>query len=223
MLRTISLYVLLLCLCSGCRREILTDHVVHTTTIKAKPTIVIDAGHGGKDPGSESVKQGYEEKNLTLATARLLSDYLRDQGYRIIMTRSGDNFVSLQERAAIANIQKADLFVSVHYNYCSSKDVDGVEIFFYDGKKEGESRKVESQKLGKEVLSYIVKHTSAHSRGVKVGNYAVIRETTMPAILVEGGFLSNPEELKKLKDPKYIHFMAYAIARGIDAYFSEKK
>lgn len=219
MFRTI-IFFCLLSFCSACSRHSLPEPIVYKVPVKPKHTIVIDPGHGGRDPGTQSTKYGYEEKTLTLATAHLISDYLRDQGYNVIMTRNADQFISLQERSKIANLQKADLFVSVHYNYSINKEVDGVEIFFYDGKQgQSEVRKIASQKLGKTVLACVLKHTSAHSRGVKVGNYAVIRETTMPAILVEGGFLSNAEELKKLKDPKYLHFMAYAIARGIETYF----
>jgi N-acetylmuramoyl-L-alanine amidase len=226
MLRIAVILCVVIPLFVGCTRQTAPDTlVVHTIPTKPKRTVVIDPGHGGEDPGSQSSKYGYEEKALTLTTATLIATYLRDQGYHTIMTRSTDHFVPLKERAQMANLHKADLFVSMHYNYSVSKEADGVEVFFYDGQKSqthSELRKLASQKLGKSVLACILKHTNAHSRGVKSGNYAVIRETTMPAILVEGGFLSNPEELKRLKDPKYIHFMAYAIARGIDAYFEQQ-
>lgn len=186
--------------------------------------IVIDAGHGGKDTGAMSTKHGYEEKDLTLKTAMLVKGYLEELGYPVMLTRHGDTFLPLSKRAELANTLNAALFVSVHYNTCPTEEVTGIEIFYYkDDKNPTSSRLLESKKLGEEVLSTIVKHTGALPRGVKRGNFAVVRETKMPAILIEGGFLSNPQERNRIKEKEYRTYLAWGIARGIDFYLDKKK
>lgn len=187
-------------------------------------TIIVDAGHGGKDTGAHSKQGAYEEKELTLSTAQMICHYLNKLGYKTIMTRSQDVFVSLEKRAEIANTHQADLFVSIHYNFSPSEEAQGVEVYYYKEKKTPPSERiVQSKKLGLEVLSKIVKLTGAESRGIKQANFAVIRETNMPAILVEAGFLSNHKERVKLKDPHYRKYIATGIANGIDQYFLAKQ
>ncbi len=186
---------------------------------KKMETIVIDAGHGGKDTGTQSEKNHYQEKQLTLLTARLIQQYLAEMGYKAVLTRDSDTFVELASRAQLANSLKAHLFVSIHYNYCESPEAAGIEVYYY--KDEKDQRLGASKRLGEEVLSRIVKHTGAQSRGTKTANFAVIRETTMPAILIEGGFLSNPEEREKVKDPQYRCYLAWSIARGIQAFLEK--
>lgn len=189
---------------------------------KKNELIVIDAGHGGKDAGSASKYEGYEEKSLTLATAYFLRDFLQELGYKTVMTRQGDVFVSLSKRAEMANQLNADLFVSVHYNHCPSREVHGIEVFYYKESPPHSQRILASQTLGREISTQIVKYTGMHTRGVKPGNLAVVRETKMPAILVEAGFLSNPQEREKVKDPQNQRALAWAIAKGIDHYLAEK-
>ena len=186
--------------------------------------IIIDAGHGGKDAGASSKRYAYEEKQMTLETAFLVSDYLKKLGYKTLMTRKQDVFVPLDTRAEIANSIDADLFVSIHYNYSPSREAEGIEIFYYKEDKTNPSERiVQSKALGQEVLKKVVKNTGAESRGIKPGNLAVVRQTKMPAILVEAGFLSNPTELEKLKDPKYIQSLAKGIAHGIDQYLTNNR
>lgn len=182
------------------------------------PLIIIDPGHGGEDQGTLSlIKPAYQEKFLTLATANLLQGYLQKLGYRTKMTRTEDVFVSLPLRSKFANDANAAFFVSVHYNSAPSKEAHGIEIFYY--KSETDLKRMNASKdLATEVLGQVISMSKAKSRGVKSGNYAVIRETKMPAILVEGGFLTNSEELEKIKDPQYIKVIAWGIAQGIDRY-----
>lgn len=183
-------------------------------------TVVIDAGHGGKDSGAVSKLQKYEEKKLTLSTAFMIRNYLRQLGYQAILTRGQDTFVPLSTRADIANTTNVDLFVSIHYNYSPNKEAQGVEVYYYKGQNNSTSDRIAlSKRLGQAVLKKIVRQTKASSRGVKQGNFAVIRETKMPAILIEAGFLSNPEEREKLRDPQYLQKIAKGIAKGIDSYF----
>lgn len=213
--------LLLLLFLASCSRRI-PDEVSTITGRGFKPVallrdelIVIDAGHGGHDTGTMSKAHNYVEKQLALDTAIRVRQFLEELGYKTKMTRYNDSFVPLSDRAKLANDMQADLFVSVHYNHCPSREPHGIEIFTY---KEHSARTLESRKLAEQVSTHIVKYTGMHSRGVKQGNLAVVRETKMPAILVEAGFLSNPHEREKLKDPNHQRAIAWGIAKGVDHY-----
>lgn len=186
-----------------------------------KKLIVIDAGHGGTDFGTEAkIKPSFKEKNLNLVTARFLKDYLEQMGYRTLMTRNEDSFVPLDKRAIFANSRNADLFVSVHYNSAPSAKAEGIEVFYYRNDS-NKARVLASETLAETVLKHLIDVTEAKSRGAKHGNLAVLRKTTMPAILAESGFFSNEKELQKLRDPAYIKSIAWAIAQGIQAYLNK--
>ncbi|MCB1081337.1 MAG: N-acetylmuramoyl-L-alanine amidase [Chlamydiia bacterium] len=180
-----------------------------------KELIVIDPGHGGFDIGA--TVQSVEEKALALQTATLVKQYLHDKGYRVILTRSRDVFVSLKKRTSIANDTKSKLFVSIHFNAFKGTDVKGIEIYYYN--KGDKGRQTASKKLAQLVLNGLIAATGTPSRGVKTGNFHVIRETNMPAILIEGGFITNPQERTHLKDKKYVEKMAQSIADAIEKYF----
>ena len=189
-----------------------------------REVIIVDAGHGGKDAGASSKKDKYEEKGLTLETAQLISGYLKEMGYKTILTRDLDIYVPLDTRAEIANSTDADLFVSIHYNFSPSEEAEGIEVYYYKEEKTPPSWRIaQSKELGQEVLKKIVKSTGAESRGVKQANFAVVRQTKMPAILIEAGFLSNPKEREKIKDRKYLHSLAKGIANGVDQYLGTHK
>lgn len=184
---------------------------------KPKPTqtkqlIVIDPGHGDFDIGA---KVGtLKEKNLALETAIRVKNYLHAKGYRVILTRSRDVFLPLKRRADIANDTKSSLFVSIHFNAFKTEKASGIEIYYYNhGNKE---RLIASKKLAQIVLDEMLATTGAINRGVRSGNFHVIRETKMPAILIEGGFITNPKEHAHLSDKNYIDKMARSIANGIE-------
>lgn len=186
-----------------------------------KGLIVIDPGHGGEDYGTHSTKGSkYQEKSLNLATAMLVREYLQKMGYQIEMTRSSDNFIALDKRASMANDLKPKLFVSVHYNSAPSKEAEGIEVYYFKA-KEDPTRSDQSRNLASAVLEGVIKNTAAKSRGVKHGNYAVIRETKMPAILIEGGFLTNESEAVKIKNPTYMKQLAWGIAQGVNNYLTK--
>ena len=188
-----------------------------------KAVIVIDAGHGGEDFGTHSlIAPKYQEKHLTLATANMLEKFLHELGYTTIMTRTSDVFMALDKRAVFANEKKPLLFISVHYNSAPSKQAEGVEVYFYKS-EENKDRSTDSKALALSVLRYVIKETQAKSRGIKHGNFAVIRETNMPAILIEGGFLTNESEMLKLKDAAYLKKVAWGIALGVQHYLKEDK
>lgn len=185
------------------------------------PTVVLDVGHGGPDQGARGYVPYCEEKKLCLLTARLVRQYLEQLGYKVVMTRNTDNFIPLPKRVEIASQAKGNIFVSVHFNSSRSLEAQGIEIFFHDS-KEDRIRTTASKKLADAVLSKVIRKTSARSRGVKKGNFYVIRETSMPAILVEGGFISNAEERVLLKSRDYQEKIARGIADGVDSYFKAR-
>lgn len=183
--------------------------------------ILIDPGHGGHDLGAQSIsKPRYCEKSLNLVTAKFVRDFLCQMGYQVFITRDEDKFVSLDKRAQLANEMQPTIFVSIHYNSAPSAEAEGVEVFFYQSKDDKE-RVAKSKLLAQYVLKNVLSETHANSRGVKHGNFLVIRQTTMPAILVEGGFVTNESEMQKLKDPTYLKRLAWGIVRGIEEYLSK--
>jgi len=181
-----------------------------------RPLIIIDAGHGGSDEGAKV--QTVMEKRINLTTALLAKKHLELLGYRVILTRSRDIFVSLPKRAAIANKSKGIVFVSIHFNSCSNRNAKGIEIYYYETKDHNRARA--SKRLANNILYEIVDQTAAASRGVRKGNLAVLRETNMPAILVEGGFMTNYEERFLLKDRKYLDKIARGISLGVQKFLA---
>lgn len=185
-------------------------------------TIIIDPGHGGTDRGARAKTPFCEEKRVCLQTSRLVKKYLDQLGYHVVMTRTTDVYIPLPRRVEIANQARASLFVSVHYNASRNPTAQGIEVFYCDSKEE-KVRTASSKKLADSILSRVIRRTSATSRGVKKGNLFVIRETSMPAVLVEGGFISNLDERSNLKDHEYLDKIARGIADGIDQYFKSRK
>lgn len=181
---------------------------------KSQPVIILDPGHGGTDEGAKI--RTLLEKKLTLRASYLIKSQLELLGYQVILTRSRDIYTSLPRRVDIANGRKPSLFVSIHFNSSKSPIAKGIEVFYYQSKQQ--ERAVSSKKLASSILKSIVAHTEALSRGVKQGNFHVIRETNMPAVLVEGGFLTNIEERSLLATATYLEKIAKGVAKGIDKY-----
>jgi N-acetylmuramoyl-L-alanine amidase len=196
-------------------------------------TICLDPGHGGKDPGF--VVGPYQEKIFTLLLAREVRSQLERQGFKVVMTRDSDSFVDKDLRPVIARKRGADLFVSLHFNAVDDNrsSVQGVQVFSCtpagaassNAGGEGDTRWVEGNRRGASsiVLAYQVQKSflrelSIEDHGAKRARFAVLRDATMPAILIEGGFLSHPVEGKKIADPDYRRRMARAVVDGILAY-----
>ncbi len=179
------------------------------------PLVVIDAGHGGFDLGTHS--NTYEEKVICLKTATYVRKHLEKAGYHVIMTRSRDEYLPLKKRAEIANHAKCQILISIHCNSAKNTSAKGIEIFYTQ--KTESTRAKKSKQLAQSVLSSLLAQTGADSRGIKEGNFCVIRETKMPSILIETGFLTNEEERKKLSNDFYLDTVAKAITSGVDQYF----
>lgn len=182
--------------------------------VASKTVIILDAGHGGHDVGA---KVPYlKEKKLALFTTLLTKKFLDEMGYKVILTRSHDIFVPLNKRVSLAEKVKADLFVSIHYNASKNREAKGIEVYFCH--TDSQSKVKASKNLAAKVLSNLVATTDAASRGVKAAKFHVIRETQMPSILVEAGFITNPDECSLLKSRTYVEKVAKGIAAGIDNY-----
>jgi N-acetylmuramoyl-L-alanine amidase len=184
--------------------------------------IAIDPGHGGAEPGAKLIIKPYtKEKFLNLKTAQKVEEFLLRWGYQTIMTRRRDVTVPLDRRVEIAKREHCDFFVSIHYNSTPTPTTaKGVEIFYWDKTKDARAKA--SRALAQAIIKRLVPATHSLGRGVKSEDLCVIRETTMPAVLVECAFLSNPEEAKKLNHPHYISFLGWAIAKGIDDYIKKE-
>ena len=211
-------------------------------------SVVVDAGHGGRDPGT--MHFGLREKDLALDIARRLSAELHARGLSVVMTRDRDEFLALNRRPAVANRLPANLFISVHINANHSRRVSGAEVYYPRESVVGDSAafppRIEPQEVAwptttiRRILWDLVLsrsrrhsvHAASHicrafraqgvrCRGVKGARFVVLREAQMPAVLVEVGYVSNRSEAKRLADPSYRQRMAQAIAEGVAAYARE--
>lgn len=167
--------------------------------------ICIDAGHGGKDPGAWA--GGVREKDIALAVALKIGALLT--GYEVVYTREEDVYVGLAERALIANQAKADLFVSVHCNSALNASANGMEVYVHT------TRSAASTRAANTIYDRLLPASGLRGRGVKANDYAVLRETSMPAVLVELGFVSSDGDRAKLVSEAWQNRAAEAIASGI--------
>lgn len=178
--------------------------------------IVIDPGHGGEDEGCR--RGDVNEKDINLQLALSLQAKLIEKGYEVIMTRSDDVELSLDERIEIANSSDADIYISIHQNAYEGKAASGIETW-YSGGKFGK----DSSRLAKLLHSNLLEETESVDRGLqKTEELKVIRETKMPACLVETGFLSNAAERELLMNPEYQAQIVEGLADGIELYFHPK-
>ncbi len=170
-------------------------------------TVIVDAGHGGHDRGARSVS-GTPEKMLALDTAKRLARVLRSKGFRVIETRTTDNFITLGNRVAISNRSGGAIFVSVHYNWAPRSSARGLEVYYYNPRSRG---------LAGSIMQQITKAYPTENRGVKRNNYYVLRNNRRPAVLCELGFLSNSQDNRYVQNPTYRQRLAERIAAGITA------
>jgi N-acetylmuramoyl-L-alanine amidase len=225
--------------------------------IRKARAVVIDAGHGGKDPGALRRAGGLDEKEITLDIARRVRDLLKRGRVRVVMTREKDEFVPLEQRAELASRVKADLFVSIHANSHPKPGVYGVEVYTLKGltayemkdpqrrasqrlylqglrmapdKPEVESiieellyshKQAESAALARKLGAPVARQVKTRDLGVKESRFFVLRNTVVPAVLIEVGFLSNPREERQLATASYRQRLAEGIARSILSYIDD--
>ena len=169
-------------------------------------TVVIDPGHGGHDRGG-APGQRVPEKPYTLDVGLRLAEVLRASGFHVVLTRDADYFVGLRQRCDTANAQQNAVFVSVHFNGAPRTAADGVETYYYSSQSAG---------LAESVHRRLLQVSGLPDRHVRRRGFFVIRNTRIPAILVEPGFLSNPQSADRIGNSgAYRQQLAQAIARGI--------
>ncbi|PYJ78673.1 MAG: N-acetylmuramoyl-L-alanine amidase [Verrucomicrobia bacterium] len=174
-------------------------------TSKTFSTVVVDAGHGGKDTGAYR-RSGPPEKMATLDVAERLDRKLRESQLKTVMTRSSDVFIPLDERVAIENSQKNAIFVSIHFNDSRRRGIHGFETYYHSG---------DSFDLAYRIQSELMTIPHSANRGVHTANFRVLRLAYYPAVLVECGFLSNRSEGNQARDSEYRELLADRIAEAI--------
>jgi N-acetylmuramoyl-L-alanine amidase len=224
---------------------------------KGYTTIVIDPGHGGKDPGARGIRKT-EEKDITLKVALLLRDLLsKRSGVRVLMTRDRDVFIELEDRARFANSHEADLFVSIHVNSHPSRAVKGIEIYHFGEAKDQRALEVAARENGtpmgntgvgweylvadllttkkieasldlawnakEAMVSQMNGHYLVNDHGVKTAPFYVLRFTSMPSILAEIAYISNPDEEDLLRKPAFIQDVAQSLYHGIVSFLANNR
>lgn len=174
-------------------------------------TIVLDAGHGGADPGSIALDKSYE-KNLTLRVSYAVADQLRALGAEVVVTRSDDNTVSLVERAQLSQDVRPDAFVSIHYNAHTSAEGNGISTHF--------ANQNGSEQLAENIQSAFTYYTPFADRGIRQNNYYVLTYNDSPAVLVELGFITNPNDLNQILSDSHPSSVSQAISGGITNYLN---
>jgi len=184
---------------------ILSFLALSTVTYGQSRTVVIDAGHGGYDRGGVP-GQRISEKDKTLDVAQRLRRILTANGYRVIMTRDSDVFVTLGARVAIANSNPNAIFVSIHFNCAPRSSANGIETYYY---------RSDSASLAASIHRNVVSGAPSENRGIRRRGFYVLRRTAIPSVLVECGFLTNPTEGNLALTGDYRQKLAEQIARGI--------
>ncbi|MDC2975760.1 N-acetylmuramoyl-L-alanine amidase [Prochlorococcus sp. AH-736-D23] len=177
--------------------------------------VIIDPGHGGTDPGAVGIR-GIRETDVVLEVSKILKKLLSEKGVKVFLTRKNEVDLDLPPRVSFANKMDADIFVSIHANASRGKrkDINGLETFYYRGWK----GRLLAKKIQKQILRV---SPGSPDRGVKQGRFYVIKNTRMPAVLVEIGFLTGRLDSRRLKQPTHRKRIAYAIAKGILEYLSK--
>lgn len=184
--------------------------------VEQTPLIIIDAGHGGEDEGC--CWDNIEEKEINLKLAEMLKSSLEELGFRVLLTRAEDAYISLEERVKIANEAEGDLFISIHQNASEDKTVQGVETWYCE--ESGE----ESRRLAKLMQQYAVLYSKGKDRGIVESDVLyVIRECEMPSCLIETGFLSNNKERERLITEEYAKKLVQGMSDAVQLYFAPKK
>lgn len=184
-------------------------------------TVVVDAGHGGMDGGAVGTDSGVVEAGLNLSVASLLKEALEAEGMVVIMTREDGEALAdtkrgdMEARRNILRRSDADLVVSIHMNKFSDRSVSGAMAYFMQGSAEGEA-------LAQAVIDSVCDAIGQKRRAANPGDYFVIRECAVPAVLVECGFLSNAGDEKRLQDAAHQQALSQAICAGILSYMEGK-
>ena len=213
----------------------LVEPVLRPAKISGAPvrTVVLDAGHGGFDQGARSLLGN--EKDFALDVVLRARDLLLKSGYNVRLTRSADLFIPLEDRAAFANRQSSSIFVSVHFNSGVREDASGIETYSLAPRGVpstndaivslvdfqpclGNVRDAENIALATAMHAALITKLGVNDRGIKRARFIVLRDVNIPAVLIEGGFLSNAQDCVRVATPVYRQILAQAIAQGVTSY-----
>lgn len=186
----------------------------------SEKVIVIDAGHGGKDPGTIGFNGNYE-KDINLEISKKLKEKLKPNGYKVILTRDSDKYVDNLLRAKLANKRRARIFISIHGNAMENNNsTNGIQVLYYPN-RESTIGDLNNDELAQIMMSSLVKGTGANDKGIiEREDLIVLNQTKMPALIIECGFLSNENEEKLLLTDDYQNKMVDSIIDGLEEYFS---
>jgi N-acetylmuramoyl-L-alanine amidase len=213
----------------------LVEPVLRPAKIPAKPvrTVVLDAGHGGFDQGAQSILGS--EKDFALDVVQRARDLLLRAGFNVRLTRSGDVFIPLEDRAAFANRQSSAVFVSVHFNAGAREEAGGLETYSLAPRGVpstnsvnltlsdlqpclGNNRDPENIALATAMHAALITRVGGSDRGIKRARFIVLRDSNIPGVLIEGGFLTNAQDRVRIATPIYRQLLAQAILQGILSY-----
>ena len=200
---------------SSYMRKRVRDYLQLPEVKRNKFSVVIDPGHGGPDPGAIGIG-GMRETDVVLEVSKIVKKLLSDKGVKVRLTRKNEVDLDLPPRVSFANNTDADIFVSIHANASKGKrrDINGVETFYFRGWR--------GRLLAKRIQKHILKVSpGSPDRGVKQGRFYVIKNTRMPAVLVEIGFLTGRLDARRLEKTAHRKRLAYAIAKGVLEYLSK--
>lgn len=184
-----------------------------TATNLAEATIVIDAGHGGYDSGAISNNNSILEKDVALSTAHLLQNRLQDAGSNVILTRSSDDFISLDGRVQTAHANNADLFISLHYDAVEvANSMSGTTTYYHSE---------ENLELANTVNRYLAQNGPLPNNGVRLGDYYVLRTNRQPSILLELGYMNNSTDIQHIDTQAYQSTIVEAIYQALRDYYGQ--
>lgn len=174
--------------------------------------IILDAGHGGSDPGSISLN-GHKEKDLTLATTRVVAEVLREAGATVLLTRSDDRYLSPHQRVYFSESYGTDAFISIHYNAHTSGLPNGISTHYYSNEQ--------SQHLAQNIHTELSHFTNMNNRDIREDPFYVIRKNRDLSVLLELGFITNHDDLANITSSNYDLNVAHAIKKGLLNYFNK--
>lgn len=192
--------------------EDLSSFIKESDSKTSQLTVILDAGHGGKDPGNST--ESNVEKDINLKAVLMLKEKLEAKNMKVILTRSSDQYLSLEDRSNYTVNQANAIFVSVHTNAAEKTTLSGIELFVPEGNGE---RSVSSQKLAS-MTKIELTDSKVSVRDIKQANYFVLKESHVPALLLELGFMTNAEDLEKMNSPEYLEQICEALTKSILLY-----
>lgn len=186
----------------------------------SKKVIIVDAGHGGKDPGAIGFSGSYE-KDINIEISQKLEENLKSRGYKVVLTRKNDQYIDNIERTKLANKKRGRVFISIHGNSIEyNSSTNGIQVLYYPN-RESTIGDLNNNELAQIMINSLIDGTDAIDKGIiERADLIVLNQTKMPAIIIECGFITNSNEEKLLLTDEYQNKIVDSIVKGIEEYFS---